>query len=257
LAAILAAGWGYVQFSKPPLVVETKTPKIDNPVEPLPIAPPSITPPEPIVVPPTTRTIALPDNLTIELVQVKPGRFLMGNPATMDGVSDYKPREVELKSEFWISLREITRAQWAVVMASATPSATEAQDPKTGVSYSDIVGPGGFLERLNEKTGDAQWTVDLPTEAQWQHAAVLSASSKLEPPLIGMNGGAAEWCRDWFQSTSIGMKDVDPTGPTSGNQRVVRGNPDSRSPLYDRAGQAPAAKNPRTGFRIVQISTGK
>ena len=45
LVAILAAGWGYVQFSKPPLVVETKTPKIDNPVEPLPIAPPSITPP--------------------------------------------------------------------------------------------------------------------------------------------------------------------------------------------------------------------
>ncbi len=254
VAAILAAGWGYVQFSKTPPVVETPPVKIDKPADP-----PLVTaPPEPVViVPPTTRSVPLSDNLSIELVRVEPGRFLMGNPAHTDAASDYKAREVELKSEFWISKSEISRAQWAVVMAGATPSAAEAQDPKTGVSYSEIVGPGGFLERLNELPGDAAWEADLPTEAEWQHAAILSAESKLQPPLVGMTGAAAEWCRDWHQVSSIGMTAVDPTGPSSGKLRVVRGSPDSLSALHDRAGLAPSTKNPQTGFRIILRSAGK
>jgi formylglycine-generating enzyme required for sulfatase activity len=253
LAVLCTAGWAYVQFGKPAPIEVTRPANIGKPVEPVPVISSAAPPPVPVVGTPSTRTIALAENLTIELVRIEPGRFLMGNPANTDASSDYKPHEVALTSEFWISIGEITRSQWAVVMAGATPAPAEAQDPKTGVSYSDIVGTGGFLERLNEKTGDAAWKVDLPTEAQWQYASTLSAESKIDPPLIGINGAAAEWCRDWFQASSIGMKDVDPGGPSSGNQRVVRGSPDSRSPRYDRTGQAPLAKNPKTGFRIVQI----
>jgi hypothetical protein len=258
LVVLCAAGWAFVHLGQPPPFVETEAVKTGKPINTPTVAPPPVTPPpEPVVVPPTTRSIPLSDNLSIELVRVKPGRFLMGNPAHTDAASDYKAREVELKSEFWISKSEITRAQWAMVMAGATPSAAEAQDPKTGVSYSEIVGPGGFLERLNELPGDAAWKADLPTEAEWQHAAILSAESKLQPPLVGMTGAAAEWCRDWHQASSIGMTAVDPTGPSSGKLRVVRGSPDSRSALHDRAGLAPSAKNPQTSFRIILRSAGK
>ncbi len=74
--------------------------------------------------------------------------------------------------------------------------------------------------------------------------------------LHDMPGNVAEWCGDWYDRPYPGDGPRDnPTGPPSGDRRVVRGG-SWESPMADcrsafRAGLVPSAKSPTVGFRVV------
>jgi formylglycine-generating enzyme required for sulfatase activity len=217
------------------------------------------------------------------MVRVAGGVFEMGCNSSRDGVdgmdgmclSGERPLHYVKVNSFRIGKYPVTQAQWRAVMGSL-PSDIKStvylgdSKPMIYVSYNDIVGPDGFLEKLNALTGR---NFRLPTEAEWEYAArgcsagscesykysgsntigdvawyKISSGNPNGPQPVGtkapnelgiydMSGNVWEWCGDWYASnyypsgTTQDSPQENPTGPESGSDRVVRGG-DWNNPEY-------------------------
>jgi len=155
--------------------------------------------------------------------------------------------------------------------------------PIVNVSWNDAMAYCKWLSQLtNEK-------YTLPTEAQWEYAArggqggkgfKYSGSDninevawydetsyekgtrpvgKLRPNEIGvydMSGNAWEWCLDYYSDYSTAVK-KDPTGPSKGKFKVVRGGgwyyTEDMCRVYTRDGPYPYYSSFNHGFRIVKL----
>lgn len=74
--------------------------------------------------------------------------------------------------------------------------------------------------------------------------------------LHDMHGNAAEWCWDWYETDFASSPPVDPRGPASGVQRVVRGGSwlvsESNCRSASRFFHAPEDCKYYTGFRVAR-----
>jgi len=140
---------------------------------------------------------------------------------------------------------EVTQAQWEAVMGT-NPSHFKGPDrPVELVSWDDIQ---EFLGKLNAKEKDTRYR--LPTEAEWEYACRVGGQEPDEAPNLGdvawwvdnsggethpvgrkkanawglydMRGNVSEWVQDRYGPYSV-ERQVDPPGPPSGYDRVVRG----------------------------------
>ncbi len=169
--------------------------------------------------------------------------------------------EVTLSSYF-IGQTEVTQALWQAVMGS-NPShfssrndyTTNLQRPVECVSWNDCQ---TFITKLNQLTGKK---FRLPTEAQWEFAArggnqshgykysgsnypddvawysvpsqtsgnvgygtqTVATKAPNELGLYDMSGNVWEWCQDYWAQSYSSDAQTNPTGPTSGPGRVLRG----------------------------------
>lgn len=217
----------------------------------------------------------------IEMLWIPPGTFMMGSPETEEGRSSNETLHKVTLDGFYLGKYPVTQDQWKAVMGN-TPSHFKGDGrlPVERVSWHDVM---AFCEKLSQKTGR---NYILPTEAQWEYACRAGTTTrfpsgdsdalpgrhawyggnsgvktqpvgeKLANPwgLHDINGNVWEWCLDWYGDyPAEGTKN--PTGPGSGEYRVLRGG-SLRSgsnhfrPAYRYYGR-PDRRSDDVGFRLA------
>ena len=199
-----------------------------------------------------SNTISIPvkDGISIEMVKVEAGTFMMGATSEMkDPYDDEKPvHQVTLTNDYYMGKYEVSQALWEAVMGS-NPSEYKGDNlPVETVSWNDCQ---EFISKLNSMTGRK---FRLPTEAEWEYSArggkksrsyQYSGSSNIsgvawydgnsgskthpvgtkqanELGIYDMSGNVWERCSDWYSSYSSSSQ-TNPTGSDSGSSRVLRG----------------------------------
>ncbi|MBR6750151.1 MAG: formylglycine-generating enzyme family protein [Bacteroidaceae bacterium] len=211
-------------------------------------------------------------------------------------LSSYYIGKYEVTQQLWEYVMNYTGAAADGTILSAVasdpwlgddnPSSTYGKGdyyPAYCVSYEDIV--NHFIPRLNKITGK---TFRLPTEAEWEYAArggnqskgckysgsntigdvawyTNNASSTThqvgtkqanELGIYDMSGNVYEWCSDWYGSYSS-TSQTDPTGPTSGSRRMLRGGSRSGNArncrVSNRFYDTPSYRSYYYGFRLVCV----
>ncbi len=215
-----------------------------------------------------------------EMIFVQGGSFDMGSN---DGYSIEKPVHRVTLGDYYIGKYEVTQAQWEAVIGD-NPSRFKgcANCPVENVSWNDIQ---TYLNKLNKKTNK---TYRLPTEAEWEYAArggknsegyVYAGSASAESVgwnysnsdmkthevgglkanelgLYDMSGNVWEWCSDWYRAYSSSASS-NPTGPSSGTDRILRGGGWDGDAQYSRvalrSGNTPEFRYGDNGFRVVLV----
>ncbi|MDM8542185.1 formylglycine-generating enzyme family protein [Desulfococcaceae bacterium HSG9] len=189
---------------------------------------------------------------------IKPGRFMMGSPEDEpQRYDDELQHEVILTQGFWMGETACTQELWEAVMGVNPSKFKGAKRPVENVSWNDCM---AFIKKLNDRLPGLD--LHLPTEVEWEYACRAGTQTPFsfgdnittdqvnydgDYPYDGapkgknrgktvevgtlpcnswglyeMHGNVYEWCSDWYgeyPSESV----VDPMGPESGEDRVLRG----------------------------------
>ncbi len=120
--------------------------------------------------------LALNDAVTMRLLRVNPGEFLMGSPRDEVGRRPNEPvsATVVVGKPYYIGIYEVTQAAYMAVMPR-NPSFWRGNPswPIDQVDWMAIAGNDGFLARLNRVLGSRNGgalVADLPSEEQWEYA---------------------------------------------------------------------------------------
>ena len=177
---------------------------------------------------------------------------MMGSPTSeADRRDDEVQHSVTLSRGFWMSDHETTQAEYESVMGSNPSSFKGSTLPVEQVSWDDAVSYCAKLTVRELAAGRivAGQAYRLPTEAEWEYAARAgttgrfageldsmgwygdNSGGKIHPVkgkqangwgLYDMHGNVFEWCSDGYGDYPSGSV-TDPTGATSGSNRVFRG----------------------------------
>jgi sulfatase modifying factor 1 len=184
--------------------------------------------------------------LNMELIWCPPGGFIMGP----GGKGDSPSHPVILTRGFYLGKFEVIQEQYEKIMGINPSKFKGAQLPVEQVSWTDAI---AFCDALTKKERKQRgWQFSLPTEAQWEYACRsgttttyswgnsknskfsndnTSGFEKTVPAgsyrsndwgFYDMHGNVGEWCQDWSGPYSNRLK-IDPRGPDSGQQRIIRG----------------------------------
>ncbi len=155
----------------------------------------------------------------------------------------------------WLSKKENkkyrlpTEAEWEYSCRAGTTTRFYCGNDPEGLAKFENVADRSLKTKVT-------WT---PTIASDDGYVATSPVGKFKPNPFGlydMHGNAYEWCADWygkdFYATSPA---VDPTGPTSGTDRVFRGGAWIGEPVTCRSGSRrhiePGWSSAGIGFRVV------
>ena len=195
-------------------------------------------------------SIPVKNGISIEMVKVEAGTFMMGATSEMENPTDNeKPvHQVTLTNDYYMGKYEVTQALWQTVMGSNPSEFNGGTLPVETVNWNDCQ---EFISKLNSMTGRK---FRLPTEAEWEYAArggkesrgyQYSGSSNIsdvawydgnsgskthavgtkQPNEIGiydMAGNVSEWCQDWKGSYNSASQ-TNPIENHNGLYRAHRG----------------------------------
>jgi formylglycine-generating enzyme required for sulfatase activity len=207
-------------------------------------------------------TVNLPGGVTLEMVKIPAGSFMMGSDPSQQDSSDneYPRHEVTIDYEFYMARCELTKRQWQAVM-DTTPWSKEnvlfyPDSPAVFISWHDVQ---DFISKMNML---GQGVFRLPSEAEWEYACRAGTATRfywgddLEQNLISdyawcqentflsgkeyahltaqklpndfglfdMSGNVEEWCQDYMHDDYTGAPlDGSPWESPSGFHRILRG----------------------------------
>ncbi len=234
----------------------------------------------------------LTPGLTVDLVRVPAGEFLMGSDPARDPHTQpsERPQHRVRVSEYFISRTPITWQQFTryrAAMKMEGPMTPPGHDlhPVTQVSWDDAVAFCNWLSGPG-------WKYRLPTEAEWEKAA-RGPNAQIYPwgdvwggdranannthtgttpvgayapagdsphGLQDMLGNVWEWCQDWYDSETYAQITAiqDPVGPTVGDGAVIRGGAFDSPLRHARAAARnwdyPFKRRANVGFRVIAQS---
>ena len=233
----------------------------------------------------------------IEMLLVPAGTFTMGCSASAQYACssiESPTHQVTLAQAFYMGRYEVTQAQWTAKIGSnpsyfvpANGYSSDTTKPVESVSWYMIASGSTSFMYL---TG-----LRLPTEAEWEYAyragtttafhsfpgytsgtnddtllgniAWYSANADNQTHAVGgklanglglhdMSGNVWEWCQDWYGPYSS-VSVTNPTGPTTGSYRLLRGGGWGYGSYYCRASvrdaNTPGNFDYGVGFRVVRI----
>ena len=234
---------------------------------------------------------------SMEMVYVKGGCYKMGNIVATDK-EDYPeefPAHEVCVDDFYMGKYEVTQGQWKSIMGNNTSDARICAGdncPVMNVSWDEVQ---DFISKLNSTSGASKYR--LPTEAEWEYAARSKGKreryaggndvdsvawykktsrgenktfQKKNRPvgtkapnglgLYDMSGNVWEMTNDWYDSNYYAVSPRNnPTGPSSGDDHVMRGGCTTgaeenqrttrRSALGVRSG---GERSWSTGFRLLR-----
>lgn len=232
--------------------------------------------------------------VTFNMIKVEKGIFQMGSNEYSDEKpvhsvtisKDFYIGETEVTQALWKAVTGYSPTS----SDSSWSSSYGVGDnyPAYFISYEDVQ---SFITKLNQMTGRQ---FRMPTEAEWEYAAnggkrslgytysgsesigdvawydvnsydkgssspdygthPVKTKSPNELGIYDMSGNVWEWCSDWYGSYSNGAV-TDPTGATSGSDRVLRGGSWSNSAVYcrtvNRKHYTPTYRYDYLGFRLA------
>lgn len=228
--------------------------------------------------------LALGAGVKLEVVLIPAGEFQMAD-------ENGKPiRSVRITKPFYLGKYHITQEQWQTIMEHNPSHFVGLKNPVESVAWVDCV---AFARKLDGRLGVVQDGFRLPTEAEWEYACRAGATPNVQDErrmqefgwvsensqyrthpvgerkpnawgLYEMRGNVQHWCADWygslantadFRSDWPDARSTDPTGPSDGSHRVVRGcawNCSGREyPIGCRQGWPPSGSNTTIGFRVA------
>ncbi len=220
----------------------------------------------------------------IEFVCIESGYFQMGSKE-FEGTEDEKPKHRVCVSSFWIAKYEITQEQYKAIMEVNPSEFKGSKKPVENVEWYNAM---DFCSRFSSKN---DVILRLPTEAEWEYACRAGTDNRFvwgnakasrycwhldnsgnlfsEPKthvvgkkdpnawgLYDMLGNVYEWCYDWYGENYYQKSPLkNPTGPSGGDLRVIRGScwgsmSDNMRPGL-RQGNDPSRMFNTVGFRPV------
>lgn len=219
-------------------------------------------------------------------VSIPAGEFTMGSRS--GNADEAPPHRIRISRPFELSRFEVTQAQWRAVMDSPH-SKPRTEEELARIDPSHFKGPElpvesvswdavqEFLNILNKR--EKVYVYRLPTEAEWEYAAVTGqsapesaawceeASGRRTRPigekpadkrgLHDMLGNVMEWVSDWYAPDYYASAPrIDPHGAATRSYKVYRGgawlSPASQCRPTYRGFDFPNTGYYSVGFRLVR-----